>query len=137
MAIVTVPPTRLDIAVAKTIAAHTEPRIERTAQLLTWGADEHILCALAAGWWLFCRSKGAAKRHASDHILVTTLVASALPHILKAVFDQERPDRTTIRAIGAVSRFRASGLMPSRLGMRYTSGLSLRPPACFRQNKEI
>jgi len=97
MAIVTVPPTRLDIAVAKTIAAHTGPRIERTAQLLTWGADEHILCALAAGWWLFCRSKGAAKRHASDHILVTTLIASALPHILKAVFDQERPDRTTIR----------------------------------------
>ena len=80
MAIVTVPPTRLDIALAKTIAAHTEPRIEHTAQLLTWGADEHILCALAAGWWLSCRSKGAAKRHASDHILVTTLVASALPH---------------------------------------------------------
>ena len=48
MAIVTVPPTQLDIAVAKTIAAHTGPRIERTAQLLTWGADEHILCALAA-----------------------------------------------------------------------------------------
>jgi hypothetical protein len=40
-------------------------------------------------------------------------------------------------AIGAESRFRASGLMPSRPGMRYTSGLSLRPPACFRQNKEI
>src|SRR6267154_4966451 len=80
MAIVTVPPTRLDIALAKTIAAHTEPRIEHTAQLLTWGADEHILCALAAGLWLSCRSKGAAKRHTSDHILVTTLIASALPH---------------------------------------------------------
>jgi len=131
MAIVTVPPTQLDIAVAKTIAAHTGPRIERTAQLLTWGADEHILCALAAGWWLFCRSKGAPKRHASDHILVTTLVASALPHILKAVFERRS------EAIGAVSRFRASGLMPSRPGMRYTSGLSLRPPACFPQNKEI
>jgi len=66
--------------------------------LLTWGADEHILCALAAGWWLFCRSKGAAKRHASDHILVTTLVAFLrCLHILKVVFDQERPDRTTIR----------------------------------------
>ena len=106
MAIVTVPPTQLDIAVAKTIAAHTGPRIERTAQLLTWGADEHILCALAAGWWLFCRSKGAAKRHASDHILVTTLVASA-PHILKAVFDQERPDRTTIR--GHLARYPVFG----------------------------
>ena len=97
MAIVTVPPTRLDIAVANAVAAHTGPRTERTAELVTWGADEHILCALAAGWWLYSRSKSAAKRRASDHILVTTLVASALPHILKAVFDQERPDRTTIR----------------------------------------
>src|SRR5258705_12470259 len=97
MAIVNVPPTRFDIVVANAIGAHTGPRTERAAELLTWGADEHILCALAAGWWLYCRSKGAAKRHASDHILVTTLIASMLPHILKAVFDQERPDRTTIR----------------------------------------
>jgi hypothetical protein len=61
------------------------------------GADEHILCALAAGWWLCCRGKDADYRRASDHVLLTTLVSSALPHLLKVVFDQERPDRRTIR----------------------------------------
>jgi undecaprenyl-diphosphatase len=29
--------------------------------------------------------------------LLTTLAASALPHLLKKLFDQERPDRRTIR----------------------------------------
>jgi hypothetical protein len=94
---ITVRPTRADLSVAKIISAHTAPRTERAAAFLTWGADEHILCALAAGWWLYCRNKDANARRASDHILLTTLVASGLPHILKTVFDQERPDRRTIQ----------------------------------------
>ena len=94
---ITVRPTRADLSVAKIISAHTGPRTERAAAFLTWGADEHILCALAAGWWLYCRGKNANARRASDHILLTTLVASGLPHILKTVFDQERPDRRTIQ----------------------------------------
>jgi membrane-associated phospholipid phosphatase len=56
-----------------------------------------VLTALAGAWWLYCRNKGADRRLASDHILLTTIVASALPHLLKIVFDQERPDRTTVR----------------------------------------
>jgi hypothetical protein len=97
MAQFTVRPTRADIALADAIADHTDLRTEHAAEVLTWGADEHILCALAAGWWLYCRDKSADRRRASDHVLLTTLVASALPHVLKTVFDQERPDRTTIR----------------------------------------
>jgi hypothetical protein len=80
---ITVRPTRADLSVAKIISTHTGPRTERAAAFLTWGADEHILCALAAGWWLYCRGKDANARRASDHILLTTLVASGLPHILK------------------------------------------------------
>jgi membrane-associated phospholipid phosphatase len=94
---ITVRPTRADLSVADAISAHTRPRIERAATFLTWGADEHILCALAAGWWLYCRGKNANVRRASDHILLTTLVSSGLPHILKMVFDQERPDRRTVQ----------------------------------------
>ncbi len=93
---ITVHPTKTDVALADTIAAHTGPRTEAAAEVLTWGADEHVLCALAAGWWLYCRNKSADERRASDHVLLTTLVASALPHLLKTIFDQERPDRTTI-----------------------------------------
>src|SRR3954468_8836699 len=96
MAYFTVPPTAADVALAKQIAAHTGPRTEALAGALTWGADEHVLCALALAWWLGCRSKAPDDRHNSDHILLTTLVASALPHLLKTLFDQERPDRTTI-----------------------------------------
>jgi PAP2 superfamily len=89
-------PTRVDLLVANAISAHTGPQTERAAEFLTWGADEHVLCALAAGWWLYCRGSNAEARRASNHILLTTLVASGLPHILKTVFDQERPDRRTI-----------------------------------------
>src|SRR5437868_10136819 len=93
-------PTRADIEIARAVSEYTKPEVERAAEVLTWGADEHILCALAAGWWLYCRNKGASHRRASDHVLLTTVVASALPHLLKTVFDQERPDRTAIRGYG-------------------------------------
>jgi hypothetical protein len=97
MGSVTVKPTKFDVIVANDIAAHTGPHTEEAAEALTWGADEHILCVLAAGWWLFARNKSPGQRLASDHIFLTTVVASGLPHILKTVFDQERPDRLTVR----------------------------------------
>ena len=97
MALVTVPPTRIDIAVADSIASHTNPPAEQVAEVVTWGADEHILNALAIGWWLYARRQSRPKRRAANHVLLTTLVASALPHLLKSVFDQERPDRLTVR----------------------------------------
>jgi hypothetical protein len=97
MAPIRVPPTAADVTIANAIAAHTGSPTEQAAQALTWGADEHILCVLATGWWLYCRNKGFSQRRASDHLLLTTLVASVLPHILKTAFDQERPDRTTVR----------------------------------------
>jgi membrane-associated phospholipid phosphatase len=95
MALVTVKPTDVDVAIADAVAAHTGRPTEHFAEALTWGADEHVLCTLAFGWWLYARSGDAQTRHASDHVLLTTLVASALPHALKRIFDQQRPDRVT------------------------------------------
>jgi PAP2 superfamily len=97
MAPIRVPPTSADVSIANAIAARTGRPTEQVAQALTWGADEHILCTLAGGWWMYCRNRDARYRRASDHLLLTTIVASALPHLLKVVFDQERPDRTTVR----------------------------------------
>ncbi len=97
MALVTVRPTTADVWIANEIAAHTGPRTEKAAEALTWGADEHILCALAAAWWLFSRKADASQRRAADHVLLTTLVGSAAPHLFKRIFDQERPDRLTVR----------------------------------------
>jgi undecaprenyl-diphosphatase len=92
-----VPPTSTDVAIANAIAARTGRPAERVAKTLTWGADEHILCALAGAWWIYCRNRDPDRRRASDHILLTTAVATALPHVLKTIFDQQRPDRTTVR----------------------------------------
>jgi PAP2 superfamily len=97
MAFYRVQPTRADVAIADAVSEYTTPAAERTAQALTWGADEHVLCALAAGIWLYCRNKGLRERRDSNHILLTTIAATVLPHILKTIFDQERPDRRTVR----------------------------------------
>jgi PAP2 superfamily len=97
MALYRVRPTQADIEIANAVSAHASPEIEQAAEVLTWGADEHLLCALAAGWWLYCRNKSARHRRDSDHILLTTIAVTIIPHGLKAVFDQERPDRLTVR----------------------------------------
>jgi len=51
---------------------------------------------LAAAGWLASRGRSDALRRAGNHALLVTAVASLLPHGLKAVFDQRRPDRRTI-----------------------------------------
>lgn len=97
MALYRVRPTRADIEIANAVSNRTSPRAERIAGLLTWGGDEHVLCGLTAAWWLYCRNNGARRRRDSDHVLLTTLAVTVIPHALKAVFDQERPDRLTVR----------------------------------------
>jgi undecaprenyl-diphosphatase len=97
MALFRIRPTRADIEIAERISDHTGPEVEQLSKILTWGADEHVICALAAAWWLYCRGRSAQHRTDSDHILLTTVAVSLLPHLLKSVFDQKRPDREMIR----------------------------------------
>jgi undecaprenyl-diphosphatase len=96
MALFRIRPTQADIEIAKWISDHTRPEVEQIAGALTWGADEHVLCALAAGWWLYCRHR---PRHRTDsnHILLTTVTVTLVPHLLKSIFDQKRPDRLMVR----------------------------------------
>ncbi|MGY4479985.1 phosphatase PAP2 family protein [Bradyrhizobium sp. USDA 3364] len=93
---ITVRPTKPDIAISRAISRNTTPPAERAASILTWVADEHVVCALTLGWWLWCRRKPEPQRLASDHLLITALAASLVPHLLKSAFDQERPDRLTV-----------------------------------------
>src|ERR1700758_417405 len=88
--------TRADIKIADGISHHTGPIPEKTAQALSWGADEHVLMALAAGYWLYARGGGRGERIASNHLLLTSAAVTLLPHVLKSIFDQKRPDRLTI-----------------------------------------
>lgn len=96
MALINVQPTKLDRGVACALASNTNRRAERAAEALTWGADEHVLCVFAAGWWLYCRYRKPDLRRASTHVLATTIASSLLPHLLKKVFNQKRPDRKTV-----------------------------------------
>jgi undecaprenyl-diphosphatase len=96
MALLTIRPTRIDEDVARAVAAHTDRRIERNAKFLTWGADEHVLLGLAALGWLLTRRSGEPYRKFGDHLLVCSLSTALLPHLMKALINQERPDRLTV-----------------------------------------
>lgn len=96
MALITVKPTRADLRIARTVARNTNHRAEFVARGLTWGADEKILLALAVIGFVATRSRGEALRRAGNHALLVTVTASLLPHAMKSLFDQTRPDRKTV-----------------------------------------
>ena len=96
MALVTVKPTSVDVAIAGAIARNAEPGVEKAARALTWGADEKILLILAAAGWLGTRGKSEHLRRMGNHALLVTVTTSLLPHALKLFFDQTRPDRRTV-----------------------------------------
>jgi len=96
MAIVSIEPTAADRHIANAIASHTTPDLEKAAQLLTWGADEKLLLALAVGAWLY-GTRRPPLRPIANHVLAATLLSSILPHLLKMGIDQTRPDRLTVK----------------------------------------
>jgi membrane-associated phospholipid phosphatase len=93
---VTVRPTAADVAVARVIARGTSPALEEIARALTWGADEKILLTLATVGWMLSRGHSEPLRRAGNHALLVAAAASLLPHAMKSLFNQTRPDRTTV-----------------------------------------
>ena len=89
-------PTRMDMAIAHAIARNTKPVPEEIARALTWGADEKVLLVLAAAGWIVSRRGSESLRRAGNHALLVTVAASLLPHAMKSLFDQTRPDRRTV-----------------------------------------
>jgi membrane-associated phospholipid phosphatase len=93
---ISVRPTDTDVAIARAIARHTAPAPEEVARVLTWGADEKILLVLATAGWVLSRGRSKPLQRAGNHALLVTAAASLLPHLLKSLFDQTRPDRRTV-----------------------------------------
>ena len=93
---VTVRPTRADVAIARSVARKTGPAPQKLASALTWGADEKVLLALTAIGWLASRGAGEPMRRAASHAVLVAAAASLLPHSMKRLFDQTRPDRRTV-----------------------------------------
>ena len=96
MAVVTIQPTMTDKSIANAIASYTTPSLEEAAALLTWGADEKALLALAVGAWLYA-ARRPALQPITNHLLAVSLLSSILPHLLKSAVDQTRPDRLTVK----------------------------------------
>src|SRR6201999_777829 len=93
---ISVRPTKGDIAIAREIARDTGPAPEEVARALTWGSDEKVLLVLAAAGWLASRGRGERLRRAGDHAVLVAVAASLLPHGMKRLFNQTRPDRRTV-----------------------------------------
>jgi undecaprenyl-diphosphatase len=104
---ITIRPTGSDVAIARAIARYTGPLPDEIARALTWGADEKVLLVLAAAGWLASRVRNKSLREAGNHALLVTIAASLLPHGLKILFNQTRPDRRTV--IGHVHGISFSG----------------------------
>ena len=96
---VSLPPTRADLAIARACARHATPGLERTLQALTWAADEKVILAGTAAFWVGTRGArcSEATRRRANHMLACAVVASALPHVIKRIVQRRRPDRTVVR----------------------------------------
>src|SRR5688500_4737403 len=97
MALFRVKPTSIDERLAKEITSGASPVPEEVAGGLSWGADEHLLLGCAAAAWIALTISRSPLRPASSHLLLVAAAIAALPHGLKLIFDQVRPDRKTLR----------------------------------------
>lgn len=92
-----VPILPFDRAIARRIAHQATPSVERPLRLATLLADERLLLAMALGTCVPAQSGPRRRRLAGRHVLLSVVVSSLVPHILKHIFDQERPDRIEVR----------------------------------------
>jgi undecaprenyl-diphosphatase len=110
-----VDPFLADREIAASIVRHARPYSEKAAAAVTWGADEHVLIAAAASYWLLSRGGTGKARTAGNHLLAVSVVTGVLPHVLKHVFNQRRPDRLTVTGhlYGVPVSGRANDAFPS------------------------
>lgn len=87
------PPTDLDIAIAHRIKRHATPSREDVLRVLTWLADERVLYLGSLVVWAVSRRGRRAQRRQADHVILSAILASIIPHLLKHAVDQKRPDR--------------------------------------------
>jgi undecaprenyl-diphosphatase len=97
MALFRVKPTSTDERLADKTAARATPVPEEAAGVLTWGADWYVLLGCAAAVSIAATISRSPLRPASSHLLLIAAASAALPHGLKLLFDQVRPDRTILR----------------------------------------
>jgi hypothetical protein len=124
--LVTLPPTRLDLAISERCVRAATPARERSLQVMTWLADEKIVLGAVGLFWLHAnlRPRADEVRHEANRMLLSAVIAGLLPHLLKYVVNRRRPDRTLVHGPGMVSRVPAKHGIPFHPGMRCILGPS-------------
>ena len=76
------PTTRVDLAVAQACVRVANPPLERTVGVLTWLADEKVVLAGAAVFWVYARlgQPDRAISRQADQMLCCAVLAGMLPH---------------------------------------------------------
>jgi membrane-associated phospholipid phosphatase len=97
-AVVTLRPTRLDVAISKRCARAATPARERSLRIATWLADEKILLGVVGLFWLNARIRPHDEefRREADRMLLGIALAGVVPHVFKHFVDRKRPDRTLV-----------------------------------------
>ncbi|WP_315772092.1 MULTISPECIES: hypothetical protein [unclassified Bradyrhizobium] len=127
-----VEPTKADRIIADVAARTTEPWLQKLARGLAWGADEKVWLALTSVAWLVTRGQSSRVRATTTHALLVTVAASALPHALKAIFDQTGRIAPPCAAISTAWRRPAMHRTPFPRDMRCTWVRSTPPPVRCR-----
>ena len=89
-------PTTADEVVARSIRQHTTRRVEHFNRELTFLADERIFLFLTGGVWLTAHWGNDKQRQQANHLAFSVLTTCVLPHLLKRVVAQQRPDRRVV-----------------------------------------
>jgi len=134
-AAIRVKPTKADEVIARSAARTARPPVQKLARGLSWGADEKVWLALTSAGWLASRGQSRSVQRVANHALLVTVAVSALPHVLKSIFNQTRPDRETVR--GHLNGVQLSGnaedAFPSghalHMGALFSGAGPLPPPA--------
>jgi undecaprenyl-diphosphatase len=89
-------PTTADEVVARSIRQHTTRRVEHFNRKLTFVADERILLLLTGGIWLTAHWGNEQQRQQANHLAFSVLTTCVLPHLIKRIVAQQRPDRRVV-----------------------------------------
>ena len=95
---IALPPTRADVAIAKTSRRMASPAFEETLQVITWLADEKVILGGTLLFWMYARWGGhrTDMKGPADHLLSCVVLAGMLPHLFKRLVARKRPDRTVV-----------------------------------------
>jgi membrane-associated phospholipid phosphatase len=96
--VVTLQPSRLDVAISKRCARAATPARERSLRIMTWLADEKILLGAVGLFWLNARLRSHDEefRREADRMLLGIAIAGVVPHVFKHLINRKRPDRTLV-----------------------------------------